>query len=286
MPLRRRLEHLREKHGADAVAVSFYDYETREAFSHEGARYFHAASTIKVAVLLALYDAVEKRRFRIEDLLHVRNRFVSVAPEGGIYRVGAERDANGEVHKAIGNTMRLHALAEAMITTSSNLATNLLLDLVGVEEARAALKEWGVKGVKLVRGVEDEAAHRAGLNNEVTADGLVALFRLIEDGEAFSKEAAEDMKEILFGQQFRSGLPAGLPRDVREQARVAHKTGEISTVAHDAGLVFLPDRKPYAIAVMTEWTPEAGNGRSALVAALARAVYDTFVAEHEHAHHA
>ena len=133
-------------------------------------------------------------------------------------------------------------------------------------------------GVRLVRGVEDEAAHRAGLDNEVTAMGLVALLRLVEDGHTFSSAHAEAIRAILFGQKFRAGLPAGLPKSVREAARIAHKTGEISTVAHDAGLVFLPFRKPYALAVMTEWRPGGGD-RSALVAALGRAVYDALVAD-------
>jgi beta-lactamase class A len=278
MSLPDRLEQLRKKHDAEAVAVSFYDYETGAAFSHHGDRRFHAASTIKVAVLLALFDAIGKGHFDLDSLLHVRNRFTSAAKGGGVFRVGSERDANADVHAATGDVMRLRGLAEGMITTSSNLATNLLLDLVGVRAARAALKRWGVSGVHLVRGVEDEAAHEAGLNNEVTADGLVALLRVLEDGEHFSDDHAQEIKDILFGQRFRAGLPAGLPETVRDSARIAHKTGEISTVAHDTGLVFLPDRKPYALAVLTEWKPGAGSGRSALVAALARAVYDAYVA--------
>ncbi len=209
----------------------------------------------------------------------MRNRFVSAAPGGGVFQVGAERDANAEVHAALGDVMRLRVLAEHMITTSSNLATNLLLDLVGVKTAQAALRRWGVQGVRLVRGVEDEAAYEAGLSNEVTADGLVALLRVLEDGEAFPAALADDIKEILFGQKFRAGLPAGLPEQVRSGARVAHKTGEISTVAHDAGLVFLPDRKPYVLAVLTEWQPGAGHGRSGLVAGLARNVYDALIAD-------
>src|SRR5690606_20625023 len=148
------------------------------------------------------------------------------------------RDANAEVHAYIGKTMRLSELAYHMIVTSSNLATNLLLDAVGLERVRRTLEELGVKGVELRRGVEDERAFEEGISNRVTAEGLVQVLRLIEEKQALSTAACERMLEILHQQEFRGGIPAGLPED----ARVANKTGEISTVAHDAGLVYLPER--------------------------------------------
>lgn len=275
-----KIEKAREEAGADAVAVSFYDYETGRAFSHAGDRFFHAASTIKIGVLVALLDAVEAGRFTLNDRLHVRNRFVSAA-DGTPFRVAAGRDANSEVHAALGKTMKLRPLAHHMIVTSSNLATNLLFDLVGAEAAAASLQKHGVEGIQLVRGVEDEKAFEAGLNNEVTADGLVALLRLVHDGDGFSDESRKAMLDILFEQAFKSGIPAGLPEKVRDDARIAHKTGEISTVQHDAGLVFLPDRAPYALAVLTEWPADVNGKRAALVARLSRLVYDHFIADDE-----
>jgi beta-lactamase class A len=121
--------------------------------------------------------------------------------------------------------------------------------------------------------VEDEAAFAAGLNNRVTADGLVGLFRLIEERRALSPAAADAMLGILHRQAFRSGIPAGVPETVRIEAQFAHKTGEMSTVTHDAGLVYLPDRAPYAVAILTEWTPDAAGDRRAAVAQVSRAVY-------------
>lgn len=275
--LRAAIAEAADEAGAQAAAVALYDYETGKSFSYEGGRYFHAASTIKIGVLVALMDAVEAGRFRLADRLHVRNRFLSAA-DATPFRIATGRDANSDVHAALGKTMKLRALAYHMIVTSSNLATNLLLDLVGQEAAAEALARHGVEGVRLARGVEDEKAFEAGLNNEVSADGLVSLLRLIHDGDGFSDESRKVMLDILFEQAFKSGIPAGLPGAVREEARIAHKTGEISTVQHDAGLIFLPDREPYALAVLTEWDADVNGGRAALVARLSGLLYETFIA--------
>jgi beta-lactamase class A len=77
------------------------------------------------------------------------------------------------------------------------------------------------------------------------------------------------MLDILHAQEFRSGIPAGLPGE----ARVANKTGEISTVAHDAGIVYLPDRDPYVVVILSEWKPET-SGRREAIAQISRAVYE------------
>ena len=272
--LKREIERIAEDAGAEAVGVSFHDYETDRGFSLNGDRWMHAASTIKVPVLVGTFAAVEDHELTLESRIHVRNRFHSAA-DGSAFRIESGRDANSEVHAHIGKTMKLADLAHHMIVTSSNLATNLLLEAVGLERVQSTLEGLGVKGVELRRGVEDELAFDAGINNRVTANGLVQVLGLIEERRALSREACERMLEILHAQEFRSGIPAGLP----EAARVANKTGEISTVAHDTGLVYLPDRAPYAVAILTEWSPERTAGRRETLAEISRALYRTLVAE-------
>ncbi len=257
---------------AEAAAVTYYDYETATSWSFHGDRWFHAASTIKVAVLLGLFAAVEQGRFSLHDRLHVRNRFFSLA-DGRIYRIEASGESNGAVHAAVGRPLRLRELCEHMIATSSNLATNLLLDLVGVDVVNQTLARCGARGVDLRRGVEDDAAFEAGINNRITSDGLVSLFRIIEDRTVFSDASCEAMLEILRMQEFRKGIPAGVPDEIRTEAQFAHKTGEISTVCHDAGLVYLPGRAPYAVAILTEWHSTEADRRET-VAALSRAIFE------------
>ena len=293
--LDKTLQHLADEAGATAVAVSFHDLETGRQWAFGGSRPFHAASTMKVGVLMALLAAVSAGRFRLHDRLHVRNRFHSAA-DGSVYHVDAGRDANDAVYERRGRTMRLDRLAEHMIQTSSNLATNLLVDLLGVEPIRAAVHAFGGAGLEVLRGVEDEKAFEAGLVSTTTADALARLFVAIETGtgergetgtgetgegpggEALRPDLRQVALDILMGQAFSSGIPAGLPDAVRERSRFAHKTGSISTVQHDAGLVYLPDRRPYALAVLTEWPAQKTEGRRATVAACSRAVYAHFVA--------
>ena len=276
--LRTRIDELAEEAGAAHVAVSVYDYATEMAWSLRGTQEFHGASTMKVAVLFGLYAAIDAGDFPADGRLHVRNRFLSVI-DGSPYRIDASRDQSEAVFAARGKTMSLRELAEHMIQTSSNLATNLLVDLLGVERIGAVLSTHDVPGVNVVRGVEDELAWEAGINNTVTADGLVRLFRAIHDG-ALSSESTKAMREILIGQRFRSGIPGGLPREVRDGTEVAHKTGEISTVAHDAGIVFLANRPPYTLAILTEWGAAATNGRRSVLADVSRAVYQFITGTH------
>jgi beta-lactamase class A len=264
-----------------ALGVSVYDYLSGCSWQYDGQRWFHAASTIKIAVLAAVYDAIDSGRFSAESRVHVRNRFFSVI-DGEPFRVQASRDADGDVHAAIGRTMRIAELSRHMIGTSSNLATNLLLDVVGLDEAKRALAARGLEGVDLQRGVEDDRAFEAGCSNRVTADGLVALLCAIRDPDRFSAASVDAMTEILFDQRFSGAIGPGLPDTVRAIARVAHKTGDISTVSHDAGLVFLPGRPPYAVALLAESSGDAGERTAALIAA-SRAVYDAVAAAGESA---
>ena len=181
-----------------------------------------------------------------------------------------------DVHREIGRTLRVSELTAAMITTSSNLATNLLLDLIGLDELQRTIENFGLEGIDLRRGVEDEKAFEHGMNNRITANGLVGLLCLIGEERAFSPALSRQMVDVLLGQQFKSGIPAGLPRG----AKVAHKTGEISTIAHDAGLVYLPDRRPYALAVLTEWEPSV-TGRSATIAAASYIAYAALIGDRD-----
>jgi beta-lactamase class A len=256
--------------GASAVATVYHDLSTGSSGAYHPTRWFHAASTIKLAVLLAVYTTVEGMARAELTRVHVRNQFTSLA-NGRYYRVDPGRDGNLEVHRYIGRTMRVQDLARHMITTSSNLATNVLVELLGPEAIRGALDRCGVTGVDFRRGVEDEGAWAAGINNRVTAAGLARLLRLLVEGASLSEEASAAMLEILHAQQFVTGIPAGLPG----QARVANKTGEISNVAHDAGIVYLPEREPYVLVVLTEWP---GDGdvlpRRALIARVSRLVME------------
>jgi beta-lactamase class A len=270
--LHEQIEKLRAESGSTAIGVHIFDYETERTFAHESDRWFHAASTMKVAVLLALFYAAQQKRLRLEDRLHVRNRFRSIA-DHSIYRVQRDRDADSAVHRRVGRSMKLIELAEPMITHSSNLATNLLLEFLTPEFIRSTLAEARVEGVNVVRGVEDNVAFERGLNNTLTPRGLVQLLGLLREDRLVPEPARRRMLDILFAQEFNSMIPSLLP----ESAQVAHKTGEISTCTHDAGLVLLPGRRPYAVAILTEHPPGL-DGTQKTVARVSRLVYEFITA--------
>jgi beta-lactamase class A len=261
------IEEIAQRASLRVVAVAFHDFERDEKFSHHGTQPFHAASTFKTAILLALLRETMLGRVRLEDQLQVRNRFLSVI-DGTPYRIEGSRDGDDKVHRQIGRSLSLEELAHAMITRSSNLATNLLLDFITVERVQETLRAAGIVGVLIRRGVEDMTAHEHGVNNEASAEGLVALFRAIYAGGLLSEKLRHVALEILLAQEFRGMIPARLPDDVK----VAHKTGEISTNAHDSALVFPPGRQPYAVAILTETEPHA-EGRANAVARISEAVY-------------
>ncbi len=264
--LREAVEKIAGESKARAVAVALLDFDSGLRFSLAGDRWFHAASTIKVAVLLAIFRAADEGRLRLDDSLHVRNRFSSAA-DGSPFRLDSDSDALPELYQAIGRTVNISALAEGMIAASSNLATNLLLDLVGVEYARNVLRDAQVSGVELRRGVEDHAAHERGIDNQVTADGLLTLLCAVR-GNFLSTESREHAIRILLAQRFKSMIPAGLPA----HAMVAHKTGEISTACHDMGIVYLPERQPYIAVILTEFDSEQ-DGRRETVAAISEVIH-------------
>jgi beta-lactamase class A len=264
------LESLIRESKARASAVAVHDLESGLRFSLHGGRWFHAASTIKVAVLLAVLRAADEGRLRLDDSLHVRNRFISAA-DGSSFHLNPDSDAMPELYQAIGRTAKISALAEGMISASSNLATNLLIDFVGVEYARKVLRDAQIGGVEVRRGVEDHAAHERGINNEVTANGLLTLLSALR-GDFLSRESKERAIRILLEQRFKSMIPAGLPA----HAAVAHKTGEISTACHDMGIVYLPEREPYIAVILTEFDSEQ-EGRRETVAAISEAIYRSVI---------
>jgi len=258
---------VKEKHGLEALGIAFYDRETTLQWAYNADAPFHAASTMKLAVLLAVFRQITRGELAGDAPVHVRNKFTSIV-ERRPYMLEVSRDGDPELYAHLGRTMTVDELAYQMITSSSNFATNLLVDVVGIPVIQRALQELNIEGIKVIRGVEDQAAFDAGLNNEVTANGLLKLLRLISDRKACSPEASERMLQILLDQRFKSGIPAGLP----DATRVAHKTGNIATVHHDAGIVYLEGRQPYVLVILTQF--DASPTRGTAVAEVSRDVFE------------
>jgi beta-lactamase class A len=253
-----------KKSGAD-VAVAFRTLDGRSEWLRRADEPFHAASTMKVAVLIELYRQARHGKVRLEEPLTIRNEFHSLV-DGSPFALDPQDDTETELYRAAGQTRTLAQLSELMITVSSNLATNLLIDKLGVDNIRAGVHALGADGMNVRRDLEDSKAFEQGLNNTTTASALLRLMEAIAQGKAVDPESSRQMLAILERQTVNDRIPAGLPPGMR----VAHKTGEISGIRHDAAIVFAA--RPFVLIVLTRGasSPEAG---SALIAEITRQLY-------------
>jgi len=234
---------------------------------------FHAASTMKTPVMIETYKQANAGRFKITDSVVVKNRFKSIV-DGSIYSLDSVNDSEHDLYTRVGSRLPIYDLLFRMITKSSNLATNNIIDLVGAKNVNKTMHSYGVKKMEVLRGVEDSKAFEAGLNNTTNAYDLMLVFERLAMGSAVNKQSSEAMLDILFHQHFSNKIKGKLPKDVR----VANKTGSIVGVNHDSGIVFLPDGRKYVI-VMLSKDIESEEASTEILANVSRIVYEFVMAK-------
>lgn len=264
---RAQLEKLISASGAETVGVAVYDLQTKQTLLINERVSLHAASTMKLPVMMEIFRLVEEKKLKLNDQIEIKNKFYSII-DGSEYRLNRQDDSDEEVYNRIGQKMTVLELVDHMITWSSNLATNILIERVTPEKVMSLMSDLGANDIRVLRGVEDSKAFQAGKNNTTTAYDLMLLFKLIAENKFKSKRACEKMVEILSAQHFNDGIPAGLP----SATRVAHKTGEITKHNHDAGIVYPMYGKPYVIVVLTKGI-ENQRRSNKLIADISQTVY-------------
>jgi beta-lactamase class A len=262
--LESRVRELITASGAE-VAVAFRTLDGTSELLIDPDKPFHAASTMKVPVMIELFRQAETGTLKLDEPLLIRNDFRSIV-DGSPYKLSVGDDSDREVYANEGKEMSLRALNEAMITVSSNFATNLLIERLDVQKVRQIVTKLGADGMQVLRGVEDSKAFEKGLNNSTTARGLLVLLEKLGRGEAVSKAADAAMIDVLARQKFRDAIPAGVPPGTR----VAHKTGSITRIHHDAGIVYGP--KPYVLVVLVRGIQDQ-KVSGPLIASISREVW-------------
>ncbi|MBN2731733.1 MAG: serine hydrolase [Balneolaceae bacterium] len=212
---------------------------------------FHAASTMKTPVMVELFKQAETGKFSLDDSILVKNEFRSIV-DSSRYTMDVSEDSEGELYDLIGKKRTIRALIDDMITMSSNLATNILIEKVGAQNVTQTMRSYGADSILVLRGVEDIKAYEQGLSNRTNAYDLMILFEKLGRGEAVSPAASEEMISILKKQHFNEMIPARLPDSVQ----VAHKTGWITGVHHDSGLIILPDGRKYVLVLLSKEAPD------------------------------
>jgi beta-lactamase class A len=202
---------------------------------------------MKTPVLIEAFKQAAEGKFSLADSIWVHNSFKSIV-DGSLYTLDPENDSEADLYKKTGQKLPLKELLYSMIIKSSNLATNTVIELVGAANVDKTMKEMGMKDMKVLRGVEDSKAYENGLNNTTNAYDLMLLFQKMALGETVSPEASKSMIDILLDQRFNEIIPARLPVEVK----VAHKTGSITGVRHDSGIVFLPGGRKYILVLLSK----------------------------------
>jgi beta-lactamase class A len=263
--LEARLKPIIAASGAE-VAVAFRMVDGSSELLIDGDKTFHAASTMKVPVMIELFRQAQAGTLALDHPLAIVNQFKSIV-DGSPYQLSVGDDSDRDVYARVGQTMTLRELCEAMITVSSNFAANLLIERLGVENIRATVTRLGAGGMKVLRGVEDQKAFDKGLNNATTARALGVLMQKLARGEAVSASADGEMVAMLKRQKFNDAIPAGVPAGTA----VAHKTGTITRIHHDAAIVY--GARPYVLVVLVRGIEDQKKS-AALMAQISRAVWE------------
>jgi beta-lactamase class A len=242
------------------VGIAYVDLASGDTLFLNADTSFHAASTMKVPVMIELFRRANSGSFRMDQGLLMVNQFGSIV-DGSPYSLDVGSDSDSTLYHRIGQRVRVDTLLRLMITRSSNFATNTLITLVGADAVTRSMRSLGAQRIQVLRGVEDGKAFEKGMNNTTTARDLAIILRAIEEGRAASPAATHEMLAILLAQEFNEKIPAGLPPGTR----VAHKTGEITAVSHDAAIIYPTGRKPYVLVVLTRGIAD-GTKSSKLIA--------------------
>ncbi len=215
----------------------------------------HAASTMKVPVMMQLFLDDQRGIRSLDTTLVVTRTFRSIV-DGSTFDLPPESDADTMFYGRVGEQVSVRSLVDRMITWSSNLATNMLIQEAEPGRIATMLSALGADSMSVLRGVEDLKAFEAGLSNTTTARGLGAVMAALVESDLFISDSRDQMIEILSRQHFVDGIPAGLPTGVR----FANKTGWITGISHDAAIVFPPAADPYVLVVMVRGHPDEDQG--------------------------
>jgi len=263
--LHARVQKLIDASGAEA-AVVLETLDGKERLAIDPDKSFHAASTMKVPVMIELFRQAEAGTLSLDEPLTIKNEFHSIV-DASVYQLSVGDDSDADVYKAVGKTMTLRQLCEAMITVSSNFAANLLIERLGAKNIQATTDRLGATGMHVLRGVEDQKAFDSGMNNTTTARALAVLLEKLANGRAVSPKADAEMVAILKRQHFHDAIPAGLPDGIV----VAHKTGNITKIHHDAAIVY--GQQPYVLVVLVRGIEDEKTS-AALIASISREAWN------------
>ena len=271
--LRAKLEAITKGRGA-SFGIVFKDLESGARIAINERKVFHAASTMKTPILLELLRRADANELSLEAEVEVKNDFRSLV-DGSPFAIELEKVEDGKVAPLLGKRASLRFLATEMIVRSSNLAANILLSKLRPAAVQRFTDALGASTVHVRRCVEDGKAFEKGLNNETDAAGMAALMEAVVATKRLSPKAKGLAWDILSAQMWNEEIPAGLPPD--SGASIAHKSGWIGGVRHDAAVVRLADGRRYVLVILADGFPEGPEADQRVIGIgreVSRAVWD------------
>jgi beta-lactamase class A len=265
------LKKIIEISGASEVGLAAHQLTSGEEILINPDVSFHPASTMKICVMMEVFRQARRGVFSLDDPIPVKNEFASLADQSP-YSLSDEDDSEKELYHRIGQMLPMRELVQHMITVSSNLATNILIERVTPERTTDFMCELGATGLVIRRGVEDDKAFKLGLNNAATARGFMQILTRLAKRDVVSPDDSEDMIDILARQQFNEMIPAQLPANVR----VAHKTGWTGEYNHDIGIVYPLKEHPFVLVILTRGFKEEKDAHP-FICSLAKSIYDHWI---------
>jgi CubicO group peptidase (beta-lactamase class C family) len=269
--MRREIQEVYNREPGASFAVAFEDLSTgQQLFLNEHVLY-HAASTMKTPVLIEAFRQVAAHRLSLADSLLIHTDFISIA-DGSRYELDSATDSETDLYRRAGQKLPLRELLFRMITQSSNLSTNLVIEAVGAKNVMATMRQLGAMDIQVLRGVEDEKAFQKGMNNMTTAYDLMLIFDRIASGKVVDAASCAAMIDILKAQHFKEVIAGKLPDGVE----VASKSGWIVGVCHDSGIVYLPDGRKYVLVLLSKGVADYGKAIE-MESTVSRIIYDHVV---------
>lgn len=241
-----KLKNLLKSHkGTFAIALKNMD-DGKSILINEN-EVFHAASTMKTPVMIEFFKKINEGKISSDDSLLINNEFSSIV-DGSKFELSSFDDSDEDIYKNLGKYISTDKLVYDMITRSSNFGTNLLIDYLNAEDVNNTMKNIGAKNMKVLRGVGDLKAFDLGLSNTTTAADLLIIYEKLAMGEIVNNESSNKMIRILKDQVYNDIIPKYLP----EKVEVAHKTGWISGVRHDSGIVYVGNNEKYILVLLSK----------------------------------
>ena len=229
--LENKIENIVEESSAN-ISVSFYDLDQGEGFSIKGDEKVPSASMIKLLILLKALDECDKGKINLEDTIKLDD-YEKVDGSGIL------KELSGD-HK-----FSIRELLTLMIIVSDNTATNILIDLLGMEEINKIGHDLGLEKTSLERKMMDSHAREKGLDNFTSSNEILKLLKMIYEKDFVSEDYSDLALDILLRQQERQRLQRYLPEDLK----IASKSGDLDNLENDGG-IFFTENKNYILVVL------------------------------------